>query len=110
MISVATTSVMRSVPGGKRGVLVAKGYADLAGDGAGRRVRDVLALVVVDGPGQGGDGHDQAGQRNRVQIPVRALLGVAGGQCSLDLGAQVRAKFRGEDRGGGPGRVCGWVD
>jgi hypothetical protein len=69
----------------------------------------VLALIVVDGPRQGGDSHDQAGQRDRVQIPVRALLGVAGGQGGLDLGGQVRAEVRGEERGGGPGCVGGGV-
>ena len=69
----------------------------------------LVALVVVDGPGEGGDGHDQAGQRDRVQVPVRALLGVAGGQGGLDLGGQARAEVGGEDRGGGPGRVGGGV-
>ena len=46
---------------------------------------------------------------NRVQIPVRALLGVADGQGGLDLGGQVRAEVAGQDRGGGPGRIGGGV-
>jgi len=49
----------------------------------------VLARVVVDGPGKGGDGDDQGGQRDRVQVPLRALLGVAGGQSGLNLRRQA---------------------
>ena len=60
-----------------------------------------VALVVVDSPGEGGDGHDQGGQRDRVEEPVRALLGVERGQGGLDLGGQVRAEVGGQDHSGG---------
>jgi hypothetical protein len=48
--------------GGEGHVLVAECDADLAGDGVGRRLLSMcaVALVVIDGPGEGGDGHDQA--------------------------------------------------
>src|ERR1700759_2668848 len=65
---------------GRQGhVPVAKGDAKLPGD----RVRlglflagavalvvllGTVALVVVDGPGEGSNGHDQPGKRNRVQV------------------------------------------
>src|ERR1017187_8600238 len=95
---------------GRQGrVLVAEDDADLACDGRGRRVGGAGALVGVDGPGEGGDGHDQGGERDRVQVPVRALLGAAGGEGGLDLGGEAGAEVGGEDDGGGPGGVCGWV-
>ena len=68
-----------------------------------------VALVVVDGPGEGGDGHDQGGQRDRVEVPVRALVGVAGGEGGFDFGGQAGAVVGGEDGGGGAGCVGGWV-
>jgi hypothetical protein len=89
--------------GGERRVLAAEGDADLAAMELGGWVGGVVALVVVNGPGEGGDGHDQAGQRDRVEVPVRALPGVAGGQGGLDLRRQVRAEVGGQDRGGGTG-------
>ena len=39
-----------------------------------RRAGMAGALVAVDGPGEGGGRHDQACQRDRVQVPVRPLL------------------------------------
>jgi hypothetical protein len=48
--------------GSERHVLLAEDDADLPGDGVGRGllVMRAAALIVVDGPGEGGDGHDQA--------------------------------------------------
>jgi ribosomal protection tetracycline resistance protein len=92
--------------GGQDGVLFAEGDADLAGDDLGWRLGGVVALVVVDGPGEGGDGHDQAGQGDRVDEAVQALGGVTGGEDGLDLAGQGAAEVGGEDDGGGAGRVC----
>ena len=97
-----------AVGAGRQGhVLVAEGDADLADDGVGRKllVMGAVALVVVDGPGKGGDGHDQAANRNHVQVAVWSPVPAPGGQGRLDLGWQVPAQVRGEDGGGGAGRV-----
>jgi len=75
----------------------------------GRRVRGVVALIVIDHPGEVGYGHDQGGERNRVEVPVRAVLHTAGGQGGFDLGGEAGAKFGGEDSGGGAGSFGGWV-
>jgi len=55
-------------PWRKGRVLLAEGNANLTGDGVGLRLPLVgaVALVVVDRPGEGGDGHDQAAERART--------------------------------------------
>jgi hypothetical protein len=86
-------------------VLVAKGDAELACDEIGLwlgvMVRLVVTggLVVVDGPGESGDGHDNAGEGDRVNVPVRALLVVVVGQDRPDFSRQSRAEIRGPPSG-----------
>jgi hypothetical protein len=41
--------------------------------------------VCVDGPGQAGDAHDQAGQRDRIQVLRRRCRGLPGGERGLHL-------------------------
>ena len=96
MISPTTTSVMRSVPDGRM-VLLAERDADLTSDGffPGRLnlgFAGAVALVVVNGPGEGGDGHDQGAQRDRVEETLRPLVAGPGGQGGLDLDRQVLAQ------------------
>ena len=78
-------------------LLLAEGDADLAGDGARFRIGCVAALVVVDGPGEGGDGHDQAGEGDRV-----LGSGPGAGPCGEPPGPRrPRLAGPGRDRGRG---------
>src|SRR5690242_6735990 len=64
-----------------------------------------LPLVVVDGPGEGGDGDDQAGDGHRVEVLAGALT--PGVQGDFDLGFQTGAITGGQFPGGGAGGGCG---
>jgi len=52
----------------------------------------------VAGPGEGGDRRNRASEGHRVEVPLRALLTIPGGESGVDFGRQVRAEVRGIDR------------